>query len=45
MEVNPMIKKMTGVHGKKSGVFIIGIPDCTFCRIDPRSKKSTKGLE
>ena len=44
MGVNPAIKKMTGVRGKKFGVFIVGYPDMTFHRTAPRSKKPIKGL-
>ncbi len=44
MGVNSEIKKMTGVRGKKFGVFIIGYPDMTFYRTAPRSKKPIKGL-
>ena len=45
MGVNPAIKKMTGVRGKKFGVFIVGYPDMTFHRTAPRSKKPIKGLK
>jgi len=45
MGLNPAIKKMAGVRGKKFGVFIVGYPDMTFHRTAPRSKKPIKGLE
>ena len=44
MGVNPTIKKMAGVRGKKFGVFIVGYPEMTFYCTAPRSKKPVKGL-
>ena len=45
MGANNAIKRMTGVRGKKFGVFMVGYPDTTFYRTAPRSKKPIKGLQ
>ena len=44
MTVNPTIKKMAGVRGKKFGVFIVGYPEMTFYRTAPRSEIPIKGF-
>ena len=45
MGANAAIKRMTGVRGKKFGVFMVGYPDITLYRTAPRSKKPIKGLQ
>jgi nitroreductase/NAD-dependent dihydropyrimidine dehydrogenase PreA subunit len=45
IEINPKIKRLAGISGKKMGAFMIGYPDVIYYRIPPRSKKRVKGLK
>jgi nitroreductase/NAD-dependent dihydropyrimidine dehydrogenase PreA subunit len=45
MELNPKIKEMAGVKGRKIGVFTLGYPDMTFYRTAPRVHKPVRDLK
>ncbi len=45
MMMNPEIKKLAGIQGKKIGAFIVGYSNEIYYRSPPRSTKEVEGLE
>jgi nitroreductase/NAD-dependent dihydropyrimidine dehydrogenase PreA subunit len=45
IDLNPKIKEMAGVLGRKIGVFTLGYPDVTYYRVPPRLLKPIKDLQ
>ena len=44
MNINPKIKKLANINGKRVGVFIIGYPAIKFYRSAPRTMKEIDGF-
>ena len=45
MDINPQLKEIAGVQGRKIGVFTIGYPDVKYYRTAPRVQKQIKELK